>query len=79
MANARQTRKSHYVWIWAGDYWCDTLPPSTVGTAGVYPENVDVVYPEGHYEPYSDVLARNQEASCSPDEKSSGNEGPAKS
>lgn len=56
-ANAKDDRRPRYVWVWAGDYWIDTIPPA--GTAaGVYPENVTVVYPEGHTEQYSDVLAR---------------------
>ena len=57
LANAREHNRPFYVWHWGDSYWVDRDPPTNT-QAGVYPENVDVVHPEGHMETYADVRAR---------------------
>lgn len=32
--NAKTDGKPRYVWAWASDYWCDTIPPA-IGWAGI--------------------------------------------
>jgi hypothetical protein len=57
LANARTDNRPRYVHFYDGRYWISISPPKS-SWAGVFPENVDVVYVDGHMENYGDVLSR---------------------
>lgn len=43
IANADKDNKIRYVWVWAGSYWIDTIPPN-INVVGPY----KVVYPTNY-------------------------------
>lgn len=53
--NARTDGKPRYVWLWNGVYCVEHQPPKAAW-AGVLPENVIVVSPEGTYSTLTEKL-----------------------
>lgn len=52
LANARRDGRPSYVHNYGGCYWVERSPPAPGPVAGLYGSDYNVVFPDGHYEPY---------------------------